>query len=199
MASNFRIPSAAPSRGMDQGLIGLSHCASAPSTLLKPETTCPALAAMASASTALRTKSASVSAASVGVARMSRLKPLLKWLRLTASATAWRDAETHRPAAGKLALQIRRPPRPRRDHKPDQLVDRPHLPRDRAHPRRRGPVGPRSVVEIGISQGKHACDIAPVICADSGRRTRYSFCATRLSRLVFGRLGRLGAWQDRPR
>ncbi len=63
--------------------------------------------------------------------------------------------------AGKLALQIRDHLALGRHHKPDQLADGAHLPRDRAHPHRRGPAGPRPVVEIGVSEGKHARDMAP--------------------------------------
>src|SRR5882757_3589631 len=60
---------------------------------------------MASASTTPRTSRFSVSAASVGDTRTSRLKPLLNWLRRTDSATALRDAETQRPRPGSLRFK----------------------------------------------------------------------------------------------
>src|SRR5262245_39690662 len=107
MASNLRIPSAAPS----EAWIRASTCdlacppASASSTLAKPETTWPALAAMASASIALRTKSVSVSEARVCAARTSRLNPRLNWLRRTASATLAREAVIQRPRPGSLRLR----------------------------------------------------------------------------------------------
>src|ERR1700742_4067238 len=52
-----------------------------------------------------RTIRVSVSDGSAAVTRRSRLKPLLKWLRRTASATAWREAETQRPRPGSLRLR----------------------------------------------------------------------------------------------
>src|SRR3984957_8352209 len=60
---------------------------------------------MASASITLRTSKFSVSTANDGVTRRSRLKPLLNWLRRTASATAWREAETHNPRPGSLRFR----------------------------------------------------------------------------------------------
>ena len=82
-------------------------------------------------------------------------------------------------AAGQLALQIGDDVARRGDHKPDQLVDRPHLATDRAHPHGRGLVGPRPIVEIGVSQSEHACLVAPVICARSARRSSKPSAATR--------------------
>src|SRR5260370_11379088 len=60
---------------------------------------------MASASITPRTSNASVSAASVGATRTSRLKPLPNWLRRMASATARREAETHNPRPGSLRFR----------------------------------------------------------------------------------------------
>src|SRR6266851_3600635 len=89
-ASNFLIPSAAPSAAWIRALTEFwaCRCSRAPSTLLKPDMTWPALAAMASASITPRTSKLSVSAASVGATFTSRLNPLLNWLRRVASATA---------------------------------------------------------------------------------------------------------------
>src|SRR6202048_1209062 len=60
---------------------------------------------MASASITPRTSNTSVSTASVGATRTSRLKPLPNWLRRMASATAWCDAETHNPRPGSLRFR----------------------------------------------------------------------------------------------
>src|SRR4051812_8674400 len=57
---------------------------------------------MASASMTPRTSSSSVSSGNLGAACTSRLNPLLKWLPVTALATAWRDAAIHRPRPGSL-------------------------------------------------------------------------------------------------
>src|SRR5689334_25158804 len=103
MASNLRIPSAAPSEAWINAIA--FRPASASSTLAKPATTWPALAAMASASTALRTSRFSVSEARLGAARTSRLNPLVNWLRRTASATRAREAVIQRPRPGSLRLR----------------------------------------------------------------------------------------------
>src|SRR5947199_4586420 len=103
MASNLRIPSAAPSEAWIRALAWPPLRAS--STLAKPATTWPALAATASASTALRTSSFSVSEARVCAARTSRLNPRLNWLRRTASATLAREAVIQRPRPGSLRLR----------------------------------------------------------------------------------------------
>src|SRR3984957_9771711 len=95
------------------------------------------------------------------------------------------------PAPRKLALQIGDHLALGRHHKPDQLVDRADLAGDRAHPRRRGLCGPRSVVEVGVSQGQHGCDVAPNIRASSGRGTGVQLPGTWLSRLVCLCRGRL--------
>src|SRR5215468_2786784 len=63
------------------------------------------LAAIASASTALRIISFSVSAGSVAATRTSRLNPRLNWLRRTASATLAREAVIQRPRPGSLRLR----------------------------------------------------------------------------------------------
>src|ERR1700716_2207588 len=60
---------------------------------------------MASASVQLRTSKISVSAGRVAAARTWRLNPLLNWLRRTASATVWRDAESQRPRPGSLRFK----------------------------------------------------------------------------------------------
>ena len=164
----------------------------APSTLAKPETTWPALAAMASASVALRTSRASVSAGRVGATRTSRLKPSAKLVTPHRFRNGPARGRNPQAAAGKLALQIRNHLARRRDHKPDQFVDRAHLAADRAHPHGRGPVGPRSIVEIGVSQSEHAC--------------QWRICASR--KTVAEHLKPAGlrrprpprtAWRDRPR
>src|SRR5689334_9425564 len=107
MASNLRIPSAAPSEAWIRANTRDLACPRlrASSTLAKPATTRPALAAMASASVALLTSSFSVSEARVCAARTSRLNPRLKWLRRTASATRAREASIQRPRPGSLRLR----------------------------------------------------------------------------------------------
>src|SRR6516164_10998988 len=77
-ASSLRIPSSAPLEAWIRAATLVPPCrgVSAASTFANPETTWPALAAMASASTALRASRFSVSAASVDATRTSRLKPL---------------------------------------------------------------------------------------------------------------------------
>ncbi|MEY9797248.1 hypothetical protein ABH984_005263 [Bradyrhizobium ottawaense] len=62
-------------------------------------------------------------------------------------------------ASGQLALEIWNYVALRRNDEADQLVDRPDLPTDRAHPHGRGPFGPRSMVEFGVSIGEHPGDI----------------------------------------
>src|ERR1700710_1582482 len=60
---------------------------------------------MASASTAPRTIRFSVSLGRVAATRTSRLNPLPKWLRRTASATALCEADTQRPRPGSLRFK----------------------------------------------------------------------------------------------
>src|SRR5579872_6433727 len=47
-----------------------------------------------------------------------------------------------------------------RNDEADQLVDRPHLAADRAHPIGRGLGRPRSKIEVGVSVSKHAAGIS---------------------------------------
>ena len=177
MASNFRIPSAAPS----EAWIRATACPSrrAPSTLLKPDTTWPALAAIARASPTPRTSRASVSVGQRGRDADLALEALAKLVTPDGFRNRLPRGRNPEAPAGKLALQIRDDLARGGDDKPDQFVDRPHRSRDRAHPLGRGPVGPRSVVEIGVGDSKHACDISPVICALRSRRTGSQFRRSR--------------------
>src|SRR6185312_574924 len=101
-ASSFRRPSAAASLAwIVATTLPLS---SAASTLAKPVTTSPPLPAIASASSAARSRSFSVAPAKSAGARRSRLKPRAKTLRLTAWSTAVRVPVIQSPRPGSFRL-----------------------------------------------------------------------------------------------